>query len=61
MIHVALETSSRPPSLAVQVGEQVRTAALGEGLRTALMQDLHAARHCRARLPVLALLGRCLC
>lgn len=35
MIHVALETSSRPPSLAVQVGEQVRTAALGESRRHA--------------------------
>ena len=35
MIHVALETSSRPPSLAVQVGEEVVTAELGEARRHA--------------------------
>ena len=35
MIHVALETSSRPPSLALGVGDTVRAAALGESRRHA--------------------------
>jgi len=35
LIHVALETSSRPPSLALGVGDTVRAAALGESRRHA--------------------------